>query len=40
MAVQGLRLLDFAVEGTAAAGGVVDVRADVTVTAEREGGDG
>ena len=40
MAVQGLRLLDFTVEGEAAAGGVVDVGADVTVHGVREGGDG
>jgi hypothetical protein len=40
MAVQGLRLLDFSVEGAAAVGGVVDVSADVTVRADSEGGDG
>jgi ABC-type polysaccharide/polyol phosphate transport system ATPase subunit len=39
-AVQGLRLLDFTVEGPAAVGGVVDVSAELTVTAEPEGGDG
>ena len=39
-AVQGLRLLDFTVEGPAAAGGVVDVGAELTVTAVPEGGDG
>ena len=40
MAFQGLRLLDFTVEGETAVGGVVDVGADVTVTAVREDGDG
>ena len=40
MAVQGLRLLDFTVEGPPPTGGVVEVEADLSVTARSESGDG
>jgi hypothetical protein len=40
MAVQGLRLLDFTVEGERPVGGVVDVGADLRLTVEGGGGDG
>ena len=40
MAVQGLRLLEFTVDGKKPAGGVVDVDADLSVTSERGSGRG
>jgi len=40
MAVQGLRLLDFTVEGPPPTGGVVEVEADLGITARSGSGDG